>query len=450
MTTPLVEGLVSSGMSPDAARARQPLFRLAREALLARNVARRAVTGWFVPGRIEVLGKHTDYAGGRSLLCAVERGVCVVAAPRDDGVVRVMDAVVREEVEFPFAPDIEPPRGHWSNYPMTVVRRVARNFPRARKGLDIAVASDLPLGAGISSSSAFVVAIFLAVSHVNDLPGDEAYRREIATCEDLASYLGCVENGQHFGSLAGDRGAGIFGGSEDQTAILCGAANMLSQYSFCPVRAEGRVALPRELTFVVAHSGVVAEKAGAARELYNRASAATRVIVELWNEHEGRRDGSLGAAVDSAPGAADRIREVLQAARVADYSPGMLVNRFEQFVAESTRIIPAARAALELHDLPRFGALVDESQHNVERWLGNQVPQTVTLQREARALGAVAASAFGAGFGGSVWALVERAGAAEFARRWASRYRMAFPEAGKAMEVFLTGAGPAAQQVDHV
>ena len=46
---------------------------------------------WFVPGRIEVLGKHTDYAGGRSLLCAVERGFCVTAVPRDDDVMRVVD-----------------------------------------------------------------------------------------------------------------------------------------------------------------------------------------------------------------------------------------------------------------------------------------------------------------------------------------------------------------------
>ena len=47
---------------------------------------------FFVPGRIEVLGKHTDYAGGRSLLCAVERGFAVLATPRDDAVVRAVDA----------------------------------------------------------------------------------------------------------------------------------------------------------------------------------------------------------------------------------------------------------------------------------------------------------------------------------------------------------------------
>jgi galactokinase len=446
----IAESLAHAGMSPAAADAKQRLFQSPLEALQSWSAVPEAVAGWFAPGRIEVLGKHTDYAGGRSLLCAVERGVCLVAAPRADGVVRVLDTVLGERVEFPFGPDIEPPLGHWSNYPMTVVRRVARNFPAARRGLDVAFASDLPLSAGISSSSALSVAMLLAVLHVNRLPDAPEYQREIRSPEDLASYAGCVENGQSFGALAGDRGAGIFGGSEDQTAILCARANALSQYSFCPVRAEGTVPLAEDLTFVVGNSGVLAEKAGAAREKYNRASVATQVILRAWNDAEGRTDASLGAAVDSLPDAADRIRAVLRAATHAEYPADVLADRFDQFVEESTRIIPAARAALERGDLGRFGALVDESQYNVERWLGNQIAQTVALQRQARNLGAVAASAFGAGFGGSVWALVRRENAAEFASAWEARYREAFPEAGNAVEVFVTGAGPAARQVVHV
>ncbi|MDE3153232.1 MAG: galactokinase [Gemmatimonadota bacterium] len=422
---------------------------MAVEALRAHDAATESLGAWYAPGRVEVLGKHTDYAGGRSLLCAVERGVCLVAAPRGDGRVRVIDAKLKDSVEFPFGPDIEPPMGHWSNYPMTVVRRVARNFPDARRGLDIALASDLPLSAGVSSSSALIVAMFLAVSHVNALERDPAYRREIASREDLGSYLGCVENGQSFGALAGDRGVGIFGGSEDQTAILCCRPRTLSQYSFCPVRAEGAVGLPEAHVFAIANSGVLAEKAGAARELYNRASVATQVILRLWNDATARADGSLAAAVDSSPDAAECMRAIVRGASHAEYAPGILVDRFDQFVDESTRIIPAARAALDAGRLDRFGALVDESQNNVERWLGNQIDETVALQRQARALGAVAASAFGAGFGGSVWALVPEANAEEFAHLWESRYRMAFPAAGEAAGVFVTGAGPAALELVH-
>ncbi|MGH7669444.1 MAG: galactokinase family protein, partial [Gemmatimonadaceae bacterium] len=293
--------LVAAGMSRPAAAAKEELFTRAIDALRAHDVSAESPGAWFAPGRVEVLGKHTDYAGGRSLLCTVERGICLVATPRTDGRVCVIDAGLDDSATFPFDPDIEPPIGHWSNYPMTVVRRVARNFPDARRGLDIALASDLPLSAGLSSSSALVVAIFLAVSDVNDLERDDTYRREITSREALASYLGCVENGQSFGALAGDRGVGLFGGSEDQTAILCCAPRTLSQFSFCPIRAEGTVPVPEGYTFAIANSGVLAEKTGAARDAYNRASVATRVILELWNEATGRTDISLAAAAASSP-----------------------------------------------------------------------------------------------------------------------------------------------------
>ncbi|HVB32259.1 MAG TPA: galactokinase family protein [Gemmatimonadaceae bacterium] len=444
MTDHYVARLVAEGMSPDAARAKGPLFAAAAQALRARGVEAAQPLALFVPGRVEVLGKHTDYAGGRSLLCAVERGVCLLAVPRADRKVRVVDARVDEEVVFEFDAAIEPPMGHWSNYPMTVARRLARNFPEARRGADIAFTSDLPLGAGVSSSSALVVAIFLALSALNDLEDAAAYRREITSMEALASYVGCVENGESFGTLAGDRGVGVFGGSEDQTAILCCRPHTLSQYAFCPVRSEGTVPFPAGHTLVIANSGVLAEKAGGAREAYNRASVATRVIVRRWNAATGRADGALGDAVVSGTGAPDRIRGAIRDGGDDEYPVGVLLDRFEQFLDESTRIIPAAYAALARSDLARFGVLVDESQAGVERWLGNQIAETIALQRQARELGAAAASAFGAGFGGSVWALVARSDAEAFAHHWLTRYRAAFPNAGAAAHAFDTGAGPAA------
>jgi galactokinase len=85
----------------------------------------------FVPGRLEVLGKHTDYAGGRSLLCATERGIVFAAAPRADDRVRAVDAVSGTDIEFVIGPALRAEPGHWANYPTTVARRIARNFPGA-------------------------------------------------------------------------------------------------------------------------------------------------------------------------------------------------------------------------------------------------------------------------------------------------------------------------------
>jgi galactokinase len=97
--------------------------------------------------------------------------------------------------------------------------------------------------------------------------------------------------------------------------------------------------------------------------------------------------------------------------------------------------------ALERGDLAALGEAVDRSQRAAERFLGNQVPETIELARSARALGARAASAFGGGYGGSVWALVDSSDAGAFRSAWESIYHRRFPET-RGDEFFITGAGP--------
>ena len=131
----LIPRLIARGLSQMAAEGKSRLFRRVVGQLLAHDVRLdTAPVAWFVPGRIEVLGKHTDYAGGRSMLVAVEQGFCVAAVPRGDSTIRVADAMTGEAVGFEFGPELVPAAGHWSNYPMTVARRVARNFPGELRG----------------------------------------------------------------------------------------------------------------------------------------------------------------------------------------------------------------------------------------------------------------------------------------------------------------------------
>ena len=439
MSADIVETLERIGMSEPAARDKAALF-VEVDRQLAAMTASEPLR-WFVPGRIEVLGKHTDYAGGRSLLCAVERGFSVAAAPRADAVVRVIDVAKERHGEFAIAPDAGIPASGWTVYPAVVARRIARDFPGAARGADIVLASDLPSASGMSSSSALVVAIFAALSEVNRLPERVEYSGSIGSVEDLAGYLGCVENGQAFGALEGGSGVGTFGGSEDHTAILASEAGRLKQYAFCPVRLERTAILPADCCFVVAVSGVVADKIGAARDRYNRASLAARSIVAAWRTASGSDAATLAAALDASPDARDRIRAALEAT-VADAELRGLVDRLEQFWLESEVIVPQAVDALVRRDFARLGDLVDQSQAAAETRLGNQVPETIALTRQARALGAIAASAFGAGFGGSVWALVPTSDAAVFAERWRDRYSRTPRRADRAPEFFVTAAGP--------
>jgi len=437
--------LKQKGLGPAAAEQKAEHLARAVGALAVQGeAATEDLSALFVPGRIEVLGKHTDYAGGSSMLAAAERGFCLAVRRRADAEIRIADLVLGESVRFGLDPELTPRAGHWSNYPMTVARRIARNFPGARRGVDVALASDLPPAAGMSSSSAFVVAMFLALAEANDLPRNPLYEEVLARPTDLAGYLGTIENGESFGPLAGDRGVGTFGGSEDHTALLLARPGRVVQYAYCPVRFEREIPLPPGSTFAVAACGVVAEKTGAAQEKYNRASRLIATILDLWRRETGRDDESLAAALAAEPDAAQRLTDLLRSARTDEFDPAALTARLEHFLTENREVIPAAGDALARGDLAEFGRLVDRSQEAAERLLGNQIPETAYLAASARRLGAAAASAFGAGFGGGVWALVETERGDGFLADWQADYTRAFPQHAAAASFFLTGAGPAA------
>jgi len=437
--------LTAAGLTPAEARRKGELFEQVDAAF--RAAAAGPSVRWFVPGRIEVLGKHTDYAGGRSLLCSVGRGFCVAASARSDRVLRVVDAARRLEVEVALDPALVPAATGWRVYVETVAARVARNFPGELRGADVVLASDLPRASGLSSSSALVVTLFTALSEFNDLPSRAEYAEEIRSAEDLGGYLGALENGRSFGRLVGEHGVGTFGGSEDQTAILCSRPGELAQYAFCPVRREHTIPMPDGWSFVVASSGVASDKTGAVKERYNRLSLAVTAILELWNRSSRREDASLFAAATAIYDAPERIRNLLRVIPVDGFSPEDLGGRFEQFLEESTVLIPGVAAWLARQDVIPIGELVDRSQELAETCLKNQVPETVALQRSARALGAAAASAFGGGFGGSVWAIVRSEEADGFRKRWGEAYSAAFPSPTTRSRFFTTQPGPAVVRI---
>jgi galactokinase len=397
--------LIEAGMSEPEAVAKGKRFAQAARRLIegGRGQDETAVA-CFVPGRIEVLGKHTDYCGGRSLLCTVERGMCFVAVGNSGPNVTFHALNRNESVTMELGADLEPTVGLWSNYPMTVCRRVARNFPGVT-GADIAMSSDLPPASGLSSSSAMVIGTFLMLSAVNHLPFRSEYRQNITSTEDLAAYLGCCENGQTFCGLAGDRGVGTFGGSQDHTAILCCKPGKLSTFSFCPVMREQDVELPSEVRFLVASSGISAEKTGYAMAKYNSVAQRAAWLVQLWNKDATEPASCLRAALQSSRGAVAEMRRILKRHAGIDREL-QLTSRLDQFSVESSQLIPDASNAVRHRQWSTFGELVDQSQMLAETALANQIPETIFLQRRLRSGGALAASAFGAGFGGSVWALV--------------------------------------------
>lgn len=418
--------------------------RLAAQVLADTGLALdRPASAWFVPGRIEVLGKHVDYAGGHSLLAATARGFSLVSTPLARPVLRLFDVGRGRRITVDLGPGAELRGASWSSYPATVVRRLARDLPPLEQGLDVAFVNDLPTAAGLSTSSALVVATFLVLAERHRLWNHPAYRRELASLTALAGYLGAVENGYPFSGFAGDQGVGTFGGSEDQTAILCAEPGRLIQVRFCPVVAERTVALPPGRVFAVASSGVAAHKAGGAREDYNRASSLAAAAAAVWRRVTGGSEPHL-AAIAQHTGACElgelpaRYRAALDAAEA---------TRVEHFLIENEQIVPAAGDALERGDREAFGELVSRSQQCGARLLGNQIPETEGLAELARELGADAASAFGAGFGGSVWALVAEEAVTDFLAAWQARYLEKFPGRAEWARFFATPAAAPARRL---
>jgi galactokinase len=437
----LAQALEEAGVSAEVASARASRLRRVLAALGTERRDRDSWAAWFVPGRIEVLGKHTDYGGGRSLVCAAERGFDVVSAPRADRCVALTDlgrgARLMLELNGP------PPAVSWATYPLTVMRRLFRNFPEMRRGIDLVFESDLPSAAGMSSSSALMIAILLALVRANDLDKTAAWTANLRNgAEDLAAYAATIENGRTFRGLIGEGGVGTEGGSEDHTAILCSEPAHVGQYAFCPTRRERSIPLAGELVFAIGVSGVAARKTGEARADYNRASRVAGQVFERWLEATGRRDESLAAAISSSGDAADRLRAMLGGNQE-------LLDRFDQFLEESTRLVPTAADQLERGDLEGLGVTVARSQDLAERLLRNQVPETEALVRTARELGAWAASAFGAGFGGSAWALVEQSRGRAFLDEWQNAYAAACPSVAARSRFFLTRPGPAVVQLSE-
>lgn len=391
----------------------------------------------FVPGRIEFLGKHTDYAGGRSLVCAIERGITIRASARSDRILTVSDAFAGGTFSAEIGPDMEVPSGNWLTYPLTTARRLARNFSGMIAGADLTITSNLPQAVGLSSSSAMITGCFIVLSRLSKLQHTSEYH-PLRSPEREAEYASCIENGRDFHELAGDAGVGTLGGSQDHAAILLSEANRLLLLGYAPLRREDSLPLPPGHIFAVATSGVIAKKTGAAQAGFNRLARIAERILTVARAVTGGTP--MFRAVETDPGVADRIRQGLEAS-AGEFEPGDLIGRFEQMMLEVTVLIPDAVQALRTGDLALLRQTVDVSQVLAERLLGNQVPTTIALVREARAAGALAASSFGAGFGGSVWALVSEAGGREFLQDWERGYAREFPGESGGSSFFLTRAG---------
>jgi galactokinase len=204
----------------------------------------------FAPGRVNLIGEHTDYNDGFVLPCALEQGTLVAVARRPDRRIelRALDLVTGtgEPAADAFAldsPAAALQQGHWANHPRGMVA-AWRDAGSALPGLDVAVGGDLPRGAGLSSSASFGVALATAFSRIVGVdPGAVSVARMAQRAENL--FVGCA--------------CGIM----DPLAAAAareGAALLID----CRSLSWDEVAVPEQAAVLVVHSGVSRELADGA------------------------------------------------------------------------------------------------------------------------------------------------------------------------------------------
>lgn len=331
------------------------------------------------PGRVNLIGEHVDYAGLPVLPMALEQAVHVAVRPRDDRLVRAASSdPFYEPREFRLQPEIEPyPDSDWGNYLKAAAVAAASRYG-ADRGTDLWIHSEVSVAAGLSSSSALVVAVLLALLDASDIQVDPL---ELATvAADAEQYVGT-------------RGGGM-----DQAISLCAREGHAARIEFEPLRVTP-VPIPAGWFFLVADTGVQAHKSGAVRDTYNLRRAAVEEAVEFVGARLGVGESERTYARLLAE---YEVHELVSAA--ADVLDDRLLARFQHVASEAERV-RLAEAALREDDPATFGRLMNESHASLREDFEVSGPELDRLVSLARGAGALGARLTGAGMGGCIVAL---------------------------------------------
>jgi len=348
------------------------------------------------PGRVNLIGDHIDYNGLSVLPMAIQRHVSILYRERSDTVVRIASTGPEySEREFELTSAIEPyGAGDWGNYPKAAGQALADRF-KIRRGFDAFVHSDIPTAAGLSSSSALVVACALALLHSNEI---EMERLQLA--ELLAE---------------AERYVGTRGGGMDQAICLAARRHSASRIDFQPLRLTAHP-IPPDWHFVIAFSLVRAEKSGLARETYNQRTQECREALE-----QVIRTLKLAGRIDSYRDLISERRPahlIRTAERILEEP---LVRRFRHVIGEADRV-RRSEEALAKYEQRAFGRIMNESHESLRNDYEISCPELDELVEVATQAGAAGARLTGAGLGGCVVALCSGKKTGRVLKALADRY----------------------------
>ncbi len=349
------------------------------------------------PGRVNLIGEHTDYNDGFVMPAALDFATLVAAAPRADRRVRVYSQFMDETREFDL--DAPQPAGDhaWSDYVFGVAAKL-EEAGRRLAGADLAVWSDVPLGAGLSSSAALEVGAAHALLAASGLPFDPVEAAKV-------------------GQRAENEFVGMRCGIMDQYIAACGVAGNALLID-CRSLESRLVPIAPNLRLVITNSGVRHQHAGGE---YNDRRTACEEGVRLLAPHL----GPIAALRDVAPEALQRWRAAL---------PDLIYRRCRHIVTENARVLEA-ETALKTGDFAACGAAMNASQTSMRDDFEITCPEIDFLADFAQGLDGVYGSRMtGGGFGGCTVSLVEADAVDPMKEALVAAYRDAY---GLTAEVFV-------------
>lgn len=342
---------------------------------------------YFAPGRVNLIGEHTDYNGGFVFPCALQHGTYLFIRRRDDGLLRFTSANQDFRADIPLEKAGEKSGGNWINYPLGVIDQF-RQKGIAPAGFDMLFAGDIPNGAGLSSSASIEMVTAYAL---NELLGGGMMVLDLIKLSQKAE----------------NEFVGVNCGIMDQFAVGMGEKD---HAIFLNCLTLDNKLVPFVLNGYKLIIGNTNKKRGLADSKYNERVAECQLAVTYLGDHFG----------------VHKLGEIsfMQFFKVQDIVPDETVRRRARHVISENQRVLNAVAALWKSDVVQFGALMNASHESLRDNYEVTGPELDAMVEEAWKINGVVGSRMtGAGFGGCTVSIVRDDAVEQFMNEVGKNYR---------------------------
>ena len=243
------------------------------------------------PARVNLMGRHIDHQGGYVNTIAIDKEILLAASPRNDNIINIKNV---NSTQFP-ARELKPNTlldiatfsdwetfvrssqvqnlnksipDDWSMYILAAFYRLQLHFPDVRlKGIDCIFSGNIPVGSGLSSSSALGVAFSQGLLTLNNIQISKNLLIEMIGESELF--------------------VGFHGGKADPAAIITAAKGMVSTIGFFPLHISSNTPMPENLKVIIGYSGTAAKKVGSIKDIFNQRVASYRLSMMILGQQWG-------------------------------------------------------------------------------------------------------------------------------------------------------------------